>query len=66
MTYARMSTLGRVLSEGLEKTHFTKPISGNIDLAFDWYQRYWKYLQRSKSTRISTCLKVEHASIRAS
>ena len=25
MTYAPMSTLGHVLSEGLEKTHFTKP-----------------------------------------
>ena len=41
-------------------------IVGSIDLTFKWYQRYWKCLQRSKSRRISTCLRVEHASIRTS
>ena len=25
--------------------------AGTIDLAFDWCQRYWKYLQQSKSRR---------------
>ena len=41
-------------------------VAGSIDLAFNWYQHYWKCLQKSKSKRISTCLRVEHSSIRTS
>ena len=41
-------------------------IAGSINLAFDWYHHYWKCLQRSKSRRISTCLRVERTSIRTS
>ena len=43
---------------GLKKNRFTKPGSGSINLAFDWYQRYRKCLQRSKSRRISTYLRL--------
>ena len=41
-------------------------VVGSIDLTFDWYQSYWKCLQWSKSRRISTCLRFEHASNRTS
>ena len=41
-------------------------IVGSINLTFNWYQRHCKCLQRSKSRRISTCLRVEHAFIRTS
>ena len=41
-------------------------VAESINLAFDWYQSYWKCLQWSKSRRMSTCLRVERASIRTS
>ena len=66
MTYTPITTLGCISSQGLEKLVSQSRIVGSIDLIFNWYQRNWKWLQRSKSRRISMCLRVEHASIRTS
>ena len=62
-----MSTLVHVSSKRPREDLVSRSqVAQSIDLTFDWYQRYWKYLQRSKCIKISTCLRVEHASIRTS
>ena len=61
-----MSTLVHVSSERPQGDSVSQSwVAGCINLAFDWYQCYWKCQHQSKSRR-STCLRVERALIRTS
>ena len=62
-----MSTLGHVSRERFREDSISQSrVAGSINLAFYWYPCYWKFLQQSKSKRISTCLRVKRTSIRRS
>ena len=67
MTYTPVSTLVHVSSKRAQEDSVSQSqVAGNLDFAFEWYQCYWICLQRRKSRRRSTCLRVERTSIRTS